>query len=189
MLSKKNRRALFSNLIAGFLITLLLCPPLFAFELTLGWDPNPEPDLEGYAVYLKKGSVPGKRDLYGHVAVEDLRDPGNPAETITGLEDNSKYFIALKAYNTAGSYSEFSSPICVQITNSLIEACAQSDPDGSAGGAPSGGSGGGGGGCFITSASESISSWKLAWSFLSLTLFLCLVLACSPRGRRQSSAS
>jgi hypothetical protein len=124
-----------------------------AVDVTLGWDPNLEADLEGYAIYVKRDSVPRNKDLYGHLAVGDLADPSNPVETISGLEPDRKYFIALKAYDKAGQYSEFSSAICIQLSGDTVDICtegATSDPNNSS----ESGSGGGGGGCFITSISD-----------------------------------
>jgi hypothetical protein len=131
---------------------LLLCLPAQAVDLTLAWDPNTEPDLAGYAAFIRKNAPPADKHLDGHVALADLDDPNNPSYTFTGLEKNNQYYIALKAYNQEGKYSAFSSPLCIEVGES-IQACTQASGDGSGGGSQNDG---GSGGCFISSAGEGL---------------------------------
>lgn len=147
----KRARRLFLPL-AGAICLALLSQTAWAIDITLGWDPNPEPDLAGYAVYVKKNSPPGNSNLYGHVAVADLEDPDSPYETISDLKSGSTYYIALKAYNSASKYSQFSEPICIQVAaDDSVGLCSEAG----GGGSSSGGSGGGGSQCFIASAADS----------------------------------
>jgi hypothetical protein len=160
MIRKRGLSVFLVGVATGLASVFLWCLPAGAVDLKLGWDPNSEPDLEGYAIYLKKNSVPGNKNLYGHVALEDLEDPNSPSETIGGLENNQIYHIALKAYNAAGNYSDFSDPICVQITDNVVGLCSETDAADGGGSAEGGsGSGNGGGGCFIASAAESVLGW------------------------------
>ena len=77
-------------------------PGAYAEQVTLGWDSNPEPELEGYIVYRNTGS-PGPPYGYSNDLPEDeLADPLHPKITLTGLSDNEEYYIALTAYNTEG---------------------------------------------------------------------------------------
>lgn len=132
----------------ALLISSLQPSPGFAEKVTLGWDPNPEPDLEGYVVYRNVGA-PGPPFKYEDTLLEDdLSDPLNPMVTITGLSEKKEYYIAVTAYDMEGNESDFSDDVCVKIVNSVIENCSASISAISG----SGKSGGGGGGCFISSA-------------------------------------
>ena len=112
-----------------------------AKKITLGWDANSEPDLEGYVVYRNVGS-PGPPYKYADTLPEDeLDDPLNPMVTITGLSEKKEYYIAVTAYDTEGNESDFSGELCAEIVNSVIENCTAS--------ASTSNGGGSGGGCFI----------------------------------------
>ena len=118
-----------------------------AKTVTLGWDSNGEPDLEGYIVYRNIDS-PGPPYRYSDELPEkDLADPLYPRVTLTELQEDKKYYVALTAYDTEGNESNFSNEVCFQIIESAISVCSSSaDPGGGSGD----GSGGGGGGCFIS---------------------------------------
>jgi len=82
------------------LVTLvaLLFSPIFqsiclANKVTLGWDPNPEPDLEGYVVYRNVGSPGPPYKFSDTLPEDDLADPLNPMVTMTGLNDKKEYFL------------------------------------------------------------------------------------------------
>ena len=123
-----------------------------AQKVTLGWDANPEPDVEGYVVYRNIGS-PGPPYKYADELPEDeLLNPLNPQITITGLNEKSQYYIAVTAYDMQGNESGYSDQLCIEIVDSQIESCGvvPSAPGGSS--ESSGGGGGSGGGCFIGSA-------------------------------------
>lgn len=67
--------------------------PLIAAQITLAWDPNPEPDVEGYRLHYGVASA-----LY----TESL-DVGNVTSAIVpDLADATTYFFVVTAYNTAG---------------------------------------------------------------------------------------
>jgi uncharacterized membrane protein YgcG len=134
-------------------VFFFLCLPAMAVDLTLGWDPNTEPDLEGYAVYVRKNAVPKNANLDGHVAAADLDDPSSPQYTITGLEKNTRYYLALKAYDSAGNYSAFSDALCVDVGDTIGLCSDAGDNSGGSGGGTNSG-GGGGGGCFISAAAD-----------------------------------
>ena len=72
---------------------LFFLSPSFAKNITIGWDANEEPDLEGYAVYRNSGS-PGPPYNYSvDIPEEDLANPLYPMVTITGLQEEKKYYI------------------------------------------------------------------------------------------------
>ena len=148
---KSNRiPVLFCLFVFMTLLLSALHPSLSsAQKVTLGWDANPEPDLEGYVVYRNVGS-PGPPYKYADTLPEDeLADPLNPMVTITGLSEKKEYYIAVTAYDTEGNESDFSGELCAEIVNSVIENCTASASTIS--GSSKSGSGGG---CFIDSAAR-----------------------------------
>jgi hypothetical protein len=148
---KSNRTPFLLCLVV--ILTLLFSPfypsPCLAKKVTLGWDPNPEPDLEGYVVYRNVGS-PGPPYKYADTLPEnDLADPLNPMVTMTGLNDKKEYYIAVTAYDKKGNESYYSDDVCVKIVDSIIENCSASLSSGSS--SSSGrSSSGSGGSCFIS---------------------------------------
>jgi hypothetical protein len=88
----------------SFLFALLaalgFAPPIQAGQVSIAWDPNPEPDVIEYRVY------------YG----ESLNSPltvGSPTNsvTISNLADGREYFFAVTAVSAAGLESEQSEAI------------------------------------------------------------------------------
>ena len=128
-----------------------------AAKVTLGWDSNPEPDLEGYVIYRNEASPGPPYDDATTLPEDDLTDPLHPEVTLTGLKQGQEYHIALTAYNTEGVESGFSNDVCVEVVNNTAEPCIASiSPvaSKSSSGGGSGSGGGGGDGCFITTASH-----------------------------------
>lgn len=111
--------------LSTFLLMASSCP---AAEVTLAWDPNPEPTVSGYRVYYGTSH-------YYYTAVVDVGD--QTALTITGLLPGVTYFFAATAYSATGDESYFSGEIAY-----TVPGVSTSAP----------GSGGGGGGCFIATA-------------------------------------
>ncbi len=118
-------------------------------DVTLQWDPNSEPDLDGYKVYYKSDpsgaynvctdAENGKSPIT--VPIEDLADSNNPEYTLTGLTDGVPYFFVVTAYDTEGLESEYSN----EVTTSAPTPSPEPTPT------PSG-EGADGGGCFIATA-------------------------------------
>ena len=69
-------------------------------DVTLVWDPNPEPDIAGYNVY------------YGRISGDYTRlvPVTNPTATI-GVKGSKTLYFAVTAYNTNGVESEFSEEV------------------------------------------------------------------------------
>jgi hypothetical protein len=134
-----------------------------AKALTIGWNSNDEPDLEGYVIY-RNTNYPGPPYKHSDTLPEDkLEDPLHPRAKLTGLQEGKEYYIALTAYNTNGDESGFSNDICVEVVDNAIELCGASTsatvPTSS-----SGGDDGGGGSsfaCFISAASHNPSDKNL----------------------------
>lgn len=167
-MDRKSNFALF--LFCLIALAILLSPFFssisFAKNVTLGWDCNPEPDLEGYIIYRKEGS-PGPPYQYSSTLPEDdLSNPLIPVVTLTGLKEATEYYVAVTAYDTEGNESYFSDQVCVEIVDSFIKNCTASL--GVNNSSSTGGGSGGGGGCFINSAAGDLNN--AAWFGLVLSL-------------------
>jgi hypothetical protein len=83
----------------SYTITVTL---IISQQVILMWDPNMEPDLDGYKIYYGKSS--------GNYP--NMIDVGNTETcTISGLMPGETYFFAAKAYNTFGIESGFSNEL------------------------------------------------------------------------------
>jgi hypothetical protein len=102
---KTSRHTLFHLFFSVLIVFSLLyasTPEVYAAEVTLAWDPNPEPAVEGYRVYYGKAS-----GFYTNVV-----DVGNRTDcVIPGLEAGTTYFFACTAYSATGDESNFSGEI------------------------------------------------------------------------------
>ena len=123
-----------------------------AAKVTLGWDSNPEPDLEGYVIYRNEASPGPPYDHSTALPEDDLTDPLHPEVTLTGLKQGQEYYIALTAYNTEGVESGFSNDVCVEVVNNTAEPCIASTSPVASTSSSGGGGGGDSDGCFITTA-------------------------------------
>jgi len=81
---------------------------LAANQIILSWDPNTEPDLEGYVLYGKQGSPDPPFDYVDSNPEVDLADPLNPRAVITDLESDVAYYFSVTAYDTEGNESDYS---------------------------------------------------------------------------------
>ncbi len=70
-------------------------------EVTLAWDPNPEPDVVGYRLYY--GTTSG-----GYTEMDELE---NTTTTTVTVASGSPYYFAISAYNSADLESLLSSEI------------------------------------------------------------------------------
>jgi hypothetical protein len=132
-LSKKS--AFFILVLSGlvtllFVIVSLLVPVAHAGEVTVAWDPNPEPEVAGYKIYF--GTTPGSYTVSANA--------GNiTSMVISGLEAGLTYYFAAVAYDSSGNESGFSNEISYVVP---AAASADSSPSGSSSGS----------GCFIATA-------------------------------------
>jgi hypothetical protein len=161
-------------------------PVADAAQVTLGWDSNSEPDLEGYMVYRSVGSPGPPYDDSDSLPEDDLADPLHPKATLTGLQEGNEYYIALTAYNADGVESGFSNNVCVEVVNGAVEACsASAAPVADTASSSGGSSGGGGSSCFISASSGELSMFsKFAAGLLArsrvmtiTSLILILIIA------------
>jgi hypothetical protein len=74
--------------------------------IELFWDPNPEPDVAGYNVFVS-GSYNGRYEWIGSVRSPYFRD--------TGVRNGSTYYYAVTAYDNDGNESELSRDVAYDI--------------------------------------------------------------------------
>ncbi len=114
-------------------------------EFILGWDANDEADLDGYEIYVRKGTADASYMFLSDVYVNELEDPDNPRVTITDLyngiltdmitpvvrmaelSNNSTYYFALTAFDTQGKTSDFSEELCVEVIGTSVVECRSAD--------------------------------------------------------------
>ncbi len=84
---------------------LTLCGVANAATLTIAWNRNPEPDIAGYVVHWgTQSGVYTSSSNVGNVTTQQ----------VTGLADGTVYYFVVKAYNTAGVMSGYSSEVSGQ---------------------------------------------------------------------------
>ena len=133
--SVSRKGAFFILVLSGLLLLLLailslLVPAAHAGQVTVAWDPNPEPEVAGYKIYY--GTSPG--------SYTSSLDAGDATSIlISGLRDGATYFFSAVAYDASNNESGFSN----EITYAVPAAATQS-----AGGEASSS----GGACFIATA-------------------------------------
>jgi hypothetical protein len=171
-----DRRSNFALFLFCLVLPAFFLLPVFpslclAKNITLGWDANPEPDLEGYVIYRNLGSPGPPYKHADELAEDELENPLNPRVTITGLNEHTRYYIAVTAYDAQGNESYYSDQLCVEIVDSLIESCGVIRSNYSTSSESSGSGGSGGAACFIGSAAENSGQGRVI-----ATIFLLLIL-------------
>ena len=105
--SFSRKGAFFILVLSGLLLLLLailslLVPAAHAGQVTVAWDPNPEPEVAGYKIYY--GTSPG--------SYTSSLDAGNATSiVISGLRDGATYFFSAVAYDASNNESGFSNEI------------------------------------------------------------------------------
>ena len=71
-------------------------------QVTLAWNPNPEPDIAGYKIHYgtSSGSYTSHVDVGNHTT-----------STVSGLQDATKYYFAATTYNNGGLESSYSAEV------------------------------------------------------------------------------
>ena len=137
--------------LAGFV--LLFASVTAAYQLTLAWDANTEPDLEGYVLYGKRRSPCPPYDYIDTYPLTELTDPSNPRCKVTHLEEDVIYYFVVSAYDTAGNESDFSNIVSSKGETAFCR------------------KGGGGGGCIITT-----SACGFRWAKESFAVIVLLII-------------
>jgi hypothetical protein len=107
-------------------VFLIVASPLFAGDLSLTWDANTEPDLDGYKLHYGQAS----RSYTQSVDVGD-----QTTYTLTGLEDGVTWYLAVTAYDLYDNESDYSNevshhfPVLVSVS---VTGPAEVDEDGGA---------------------------------------------------------
>jgi hypothetical protein len=84
----------------------------YAYDVTLGWDPNSESDLNGYVLYLSIGQ---NNDYAVENTVPlDTIEADRPRTTVTGLNADIRYYFVVTAFNADGFESGYSNELCVE---------------------------------------------------------------------------
>ena len=89
-------RSLPRQFAAAAFVLLALAYPAAAADVTVVWDPNPEPDIAGYIVSY--GTAPGAKTVM-------LDGARRTSQVITGLTVGTKYYFRVEAYNSSGMKS------------------------------------------------------------------------------------
>jgi hypothetical protein len=105
--SFSRKGAFFILVLSGLLLLLLailslLVPAAHAGQVTVAWDPNPEPEVAGYKIYY--GTTAGN--------YTSSLDAGSATSIlISGLQDGATYFFSAVAYDASNNESGFSNEI------------------------------------------------------------------------------
>ena len=121
-----SSRSLFS-VFTVFLSLSFFASTASAADLTLAWDANLETDLAGYRVYYKTGGSGAPYDGIDldqgdsgiDLPLENLTNPAAPQITLTGLAEDTAYFLAVTAYNQQGSESGFSNEVTYRAASTV----------------------------------------------------------------------
>jgi hypothetical protein len=82
-----------------------------AAQVTITWDPSPEPDVAGYKLYV------GAESRIYH----EIIDVGNrTTHTVTGLQDDRPYYFAVTAYTSTGGESAHSTEVTNAVAMRLL---------------------------------------------------------------------
>jgi hypothetical protein len=123
--------------ILNALIFIYIAISAHAYDVTLAWNTNTEPNIIKYLLYVRFDGT-GGFNLVEEITLDRI-DPMNPQFTATGMENNITYDFVVTAVNDANLESIHSNEVRVINGRAVVP------------GVSSGGSGGGGGGCYISS--------------------------------------
>ena len=118
------KRILFITTAIAFLalVVTLLPASAGAADVTLAWDANAEPDVDGYRIYYDTDGAGAPYDGTGidqgdspiDVPLADLHDASAPIVTFTGLVDGI-YRFAATAYDGSGNESGYSNEVAFTV--------------------------------------------------------------------------
>ena len=91
--------------------TLLVPDDIPAYDRTLAWDANSEPDLEGYRLYSRVGNPCPPYNYIDTYPEDELAYPLSPRVMVTNFEYNTRYYLVVTAYDSDGYESAYSNVI------------------------------------------------------------------------------
>jgi len=101
------------NICFYVVLYMMFCPILAIGGMaTISWDPNPEPDIEGYKVFYGINSG-------NYTDCVTVNSTQTSCE-ITGLQGGNTYYFAVKAVDASGQESEFSSEVSMYIAAPIV---------------------------------------------------------------------
>lgn len=135
------------------LIYSLVAAYAHAYDITLAWDPNTEPELAGYILYTRENEPESNFHQVDYYSLDEI-DPNNPQGSVNELESSKTYFFAITAINNDGLESNFSNQVSV-MNGEIVDDVVIND-NVSAGNDQVYTGNSSGGGCFILTANGSI---------------------------------
>jgi len=135
------------------LIFSLVAAYAHAYDITLAWDPNTEPELAGYILYTRENEPESNFHQVDYYSLDEI-DPNNPQGSVNELESSKTYFFAITAINNDGLESNFSNQVSV-MNGEIVDDVVIND-NVSAGNDQVYTGNSSGGGCFILTANGSI---------------------------------
>ncbi len=104
----------FSLKVFSFLtcVYFILAQAAFAASVTLTWNRNQEPDIAGYKIYYGTSS----HNYTESTTINDTAtSPLQISHTVSGLGEGMTYYFAVKAFDLADHYSDYSQEVSVTI--------------------------------------------------------------------------
>jgi len=135
------------------LIFSLMAVCALAYDVTLAWDPNPDPDLAGYILYTRENEPESNFHQLDYYSLDEI-DPNNPQGVVNDLESGKTYFFAVTAINNDGLESDFSNEVSILNSEILEDVVINENKSAESDQVYTGNSSGGGGGCFIMTAND-----------------------------------
>jgi hypothetical protein len=100
---RQNAWNIMAGLLSMILVFVIVSGMAWAAQITLAWDPNTEPDIAGYKLYI--GYSPNlSKDNYSFFKIV----VGNQTQTSYTVTDGITYYFTLTAYNEKGYESAIS---------------------------------------------------------------------------------
>ncbi|CAB1078954.1 hypothetical protein D1AOALGA4SA_6674 [Olavius algarvensis Delta 1 endosymbiont] len=156
----------------GSLLFVFISTAYGTTNFTIGWDPNSENNIDGYGIYVRRGSPGPPYEHVGDVFLDELSDLDAPQFRIIEI-DHGTYYVAATAFDKEGNESSFSDSLCISVSENTVSECpSDKSSENAVTYGFSGGRGGGGGGCLISSAGEQFGSSKTIGLTLLIGLFL-----------------
>ena len=101
--------SLFLSLVTFVFLSLVFSRNASAVDITLAWDANTEPTLDGYRVFYRQ-----EGDSYRYNHPDWAGGCTETTCTIYGLDDHTKYYFVARAVDNEGNESADSNEVCYQ---------------------------------------------------------------------------